>query len=95
MMMPADLRTSEGPSSFEEAAGHMLRLAMVLVFLSFGAHKFTAYEAEGIAPLVSNSPLTSWLNALGTQGASVSLLLLAQGLALRRSGLERSRSRSA
>ena len=44
---------------------------MVIIFLWFGLQKFTAYEAMGIAPLVSNSPLTSWLNVLGTQGASM------------------------
>ena len=58
-------------ASFERLAGHMLRLSMIVIFFWFGLQKFTAYEAMGIAPLVSNSPLTSWLNTLGTQGASV------------------------
>lgn len=71
--MPTTLSSyaNEGSSSFEGIAGQLLRLAMVFVFLSFGAHKFTAYEATGIAPMVTNSPLTSWLNAFGTQGASM------------------------
>jgi uncharacterized membrane protein YkgB len=49
----------------------LLRWALVVVFLWFGGMKFTAYEANGIAPFIVNSPLMSWLNALfGVQGAS-------------------------
>ena len=59
------------PPSFERSATQLLRLSMVVIFFWFGLQKFTAYEAMGIAPLVSNSPLTSWLNVLGTQGASM------------------------
>lgn len=55
----------------ERSAGHLLRLSIVVIFFWFGLQKFTAYEARGIAPLVSHSPLTSWLNVLGTQGASM------------------------
>ena len=36
----------------------------------FGLQKFTLVEAQGIAPLVSHSPLTSWLGILGVQGQS-------------------------
>jgi uncharacterized membrane protein YkgB len=44
-----------------EAVGrHSIRYGLVLVLLWIGAMKFTAYEAEGIAGLVSNSPLMSW-----------------------------------
>ena len=59
------------PVLLERSATHLLRLSMVVIFVWFGLRKFTAYEAEGIALLVSNSPLTSWLNVLGTQGASI------------------------
>jgi uncharacterized membrane protein YkgB len=59
------------PTSIERSATHLLRLSMMVIFFWFGLQKFTAYEAMGIAPLVSNSPLTSWLNVLGTQGASM------------------------
>ena len=55
---------------FEALALKGLRLAMVVVFLVFGAQKFTAVEAKGIEPLVSHSPLTSWLLALGMRDAS-------------------------
>ncbi len=57
-------------TQLERTAAMLLRLSLVLVFLVFGAQKFTLVEAEGIAPLVSNSPLSSWLNAFGTLGAS-------------------------
>ena len=44
-----------------EAVGrHSIRYGLVFVLLWIGAMKFTAYEAEGIAGLVSNSPLMSW-----------------------------------
>jgi uncharacterized membrane protein YkgB len=44
------------------AAGDLLaRYGLVTVIVWFGALKFMAYEAEGIAPLISESPLMSWL----------------------------------
>ena len=44
-----------------EAIGrHSVRYGLVLVLLWIGLMKFTAYEAEGISGLVSNSPLMSW-----------------------------------
>lgn len=55
---------------FERTAVTLLRLALVLVFVTFGLHKFTTYEAAGISPFVTNSPLTEWLTRFGTQGAS-------------------------
>lgn len=48
----------------------LLRWTLVIVFLWFGAMKFTAYEADGIAPLIGHSPMMSWLGMLGTQGQS-------------------------
>ena len=45
----------------------VMRYALVVILLWIGLLKFTAYEAEGIKPLVSNSPLMSW----GYQVASV------------------------
>ncbi|UAJ11022.1 DUF417 family protein [Glacieibacterium megasporae] len=60
------------PSSpFKRFAEHLLRSALVTVFIVFGLQKFSPIEARGIAPLVSNSPLTSWLNVLGVEGASM------------------------
>ncbi len=52
------------------AAG-IMRYGLALIFLWFGAMKFTSYEAAGVAPLIANSPLVGWWHALlGIQGAS-------------------------
>ncbi len=48
----------------------LLRWALVIVFLWFGAMKFTAYEAAGIAPFIEHSPIMGWLGVFGTQGQS-------------------------
>ncbi len=63
----------------------LLRWSLVLIFLRFGPLKFTAAEANGIAPLVEHNPLLSWLPAmLGMQGASdaIGTLETATGLML-------------
>lgn len=39
----------------------VLRYGLVLLLVMWGAFKFAAFEAEGIQPLVSNSPFLSWL----------------------------------
>lgn len=44
--------------------GWAANYALAVVFLIFGATKFTAMGGEGIAPLVMNSPLASWWHAL-------------------------------
>ena len=49
----------------------LLRVALIVVFVWFGCMKFTAYEANGNAGLIANSPFMSWMNvAFGIQGAS-------------------------
>ena len=40
---------------------HVARYGLVVVLLWIGGMKFTAYEAEGIQPLVANSPLMGWV----------------------------------
>jgi uncharacterized membrane protein YkgB len=40
---------------------HITRYGLVIVLLWIGGMKFTAYEAEGIKPLVANSPLMGWV----------------------------------
>ena len=40
---------------------HVIRYGLVLVIFWIGAMKFTAYEANGIQPLVANSPFMGWL----------------------------------
>jgi len=78
------------PQIAEKSAGSfkylaLLRWALVIVFIWFGGMKFTAYEAQGIAPFIANSPFMSWLHALfGIQGASyvIGVLELATAAAL-------------
>lgn len=35
--------------------------ALAIIYFWFGGMKFTAYEAQGLVPLVENSPLLSWM----------------------------------
>jgi len=42
----------------------VLRCGLVGILLFFGSFKFTSAEAQGIQPLVSNSPLMSWLYSI-------------------------------
>lgn len=63
----------------------LLRWSLVVVFVWFGAMKFTGYEAEGIAPFIANSPFMAWLHgAFGVRGASavIGALELAAAAAL-------------
>lgn len=49
----------------------VLRYGLVGILLFFGSFKFTAVEAQGIQPLVSNSPLMSWMySVLSVQAVS-------------------------
>ena len=49
------------PQTLQAAGRFLLRYGLVLILLWIGGMKFTAYEAEGIKPLVESSPLMSWL----------------------------------
>ncbi|CAN5562742.1 DUF417 family protein [soil metagenome] len=44
----------------------IIRYGLVIILLSVGTLKFTAYEAEGIQGLVANSPLMSWAYSVFT-----------------------------
>jgi uncharacterized membrane protein YkgB len=50
------------------------RYGLVIVLLWIGGMKFTAYEAEGIKPLVANSPLMSWVYKVMSVGEFSTLL---------------------
>jgi uncharacterized membrane protein YkgB len=41
-----------------------LYASLAIIFAWFGGMKFTDYEAQGLVPLVENSPLLSWFYAL-------------------------------
>ncbi len=46
--------------TLENVGAHIIHYGLVIILLTVGALKFTAYEAEGIQGLVANSPLMSW-----------------------------------
>lgn len=49
----------------------LLRYALVLILLYFGTFKFTLAEAQAIQPLLTHSPLMSWLyRILDVEGVS-------------------------
>ncbi len=48
-------------ATLESAGAKIIRYGLVIILLWVGALKFTAYEAEGIQGLISNSPLMSWM----------------------------------
>lgn len=58
-------------NTFEKFGAFLIRYGLVLVLAWIGAMKFTAYEAEGIKPLVETSPLMSWMfSVLSVQATS-------------------------
>ena len=70
VVMPAETASDTGAGIYRIGAT-VMRYGLALIFLWFGAMKFTGYEATGIAPFIANSPLVGWWHALlGIQGAS-------------------------
>lgn len=71
----------------------MTRYGLVVVFAWIGAMKFSAYEANGIQPLVADSPLMSWLynifsvqafsNWLGVLEIAIAVLIAARPISAR------------
>jgi uncharacterized membrane protein YkgB len=53
---------------------HIARYGLAIVLLWIGGMMFTAYQAEGIRPLVANSPLMSWVYRVMSTGGFSSLL---------------------
>jgi len=65
-LMRANSRTS-----LERLGIHVSRYGLVITLLLIGVLKFTAGEAQGIQPLVANSPLMFWLYRIfSLQGVS-------------------------
>lgn len=65
----------DGIANLPETIGTLGKLALyyslVLVLVYIGGMKFTAYEAQGISGLVSNSPLLAWTySVFSEQGLS-------------------------
>jgi uncharacterized membrane protein YkgB len=50
---------------------HLIRASMVIIYFFFGYQKWFSYEAQGLIPFISSSPLMSWMYPVfGIQGAS-------------------------
>jgi uncharacterized membrane protein YkgB len=65
------LTRGKSRSLLENVGVHLSRYGLVVTLLLIGVLKFTAGEAQGIQPLVVNSPLMSWLyRILSIQGVS-------------------------
>lgn len=65
------LRNPYWAQRLERAGMYVSRYGLVALLLMWGAFKFAEFEAEGIRPLVENSPLLSWLYPLlGVRGTS-------------------------
>ena len=76
-MVPGKLRGFDRQTMCDvlKATGtNVSRYGLVIVLLWIGGMKFTAYEAEGIRPMVANSPLMSWAYGVMSQGAFSALL---------------------
>ena len=59
-LITAFLRTA---ASAQTAGIHLIRVAILVVFVWIGALKFWNYEAEGIVPFVANSPFMGFFYA--------------------------------
>jgi uncharacterized membrane protein YkgB len=65
------LMSANSRTSMETVGIHVSRYGLALTLLLIGVLKFTASEAQGIQPLVANSPLMFWLyRILSLQGVS-------------------------
>jgi uncharacterized membrane protein YkgB len=50
---------------------HLIRASMVIIYFFFGYQKWFTYEAQGLIPFISSSPLMFWMYPVfGIQGAS-------------------------
>ena len=75
--------TYPNQSTLERVGHNILRYGLVVILVSVGALKFTAYETEGIQGLVTHSPLLSWANgAFGASGFSAVLGVIEIALGL-------------
>src|SRR5581483_1141370 len=83
-LMQDTAREKRAISSQVEALGRELaRYGLVVVVGWIGLMKFTTYEAEGIRPFVSNSPLLSWVyGPMSVRGFSAVLGVVEVAIAL-------------
>ncbi|MBR1287188.1 DUF417 family protein [Bradyrhizobium sp. AUGA SZCCT0177] len=73
--LPTPALASRTASNWRDHAEHLLAYAepvsraglyvsLAVIYAWFGGMKFTEYEANGLVPLVENSPLVGWFYAL-------------------------------
>lgn len=65
---------SVGLHRLEHISAALARYGLVVVIAWIGALKFTDFEAQGIAPLVSHSPFMSWVYDVFSVGTFSALL---------------------
>ena len=83
--MTTDIRTPDRLHTFgpERISAALARYGLVIVIAWIGALKFTDFEAQGIAPLVSSSPFMGWVYdifSVGTFSAMLGVLELGAAL---------------
>jgi reactive chlorine resistance protein C len=88
MAMARRAGSADAGPRLEAAGGAILRYGLAAILVYYGAFKFHPVEAEAIRPLVSESPLMSWMygvlsvqgvsNLIGLTEIAVALLLLAR-----------------
>ncbi|WP_069163433.1 YkgB family protein [Nocardia altamirensis] len=79
ILAPVENRAKE----LQGIGGGIVRYGLALVLIWIGAMKFFAFEAQGIQPLVENSPLMSWLyNILSVTALSAVLGVIEVALGL-------------
>ena len=92
--MPMERDTDTALSEKLQALGiFMTRYGLAVVFAWIGAMKFTAYEANGIQPLVAKSPLMSWVynifslqafsNWLGVLEIAIAVMIAAKPISVK------------
>ncbi len=72
------LNESKTPARIKALGEFLLRYGLVLILGWIGAMKFTAYEAEGIKPLVETSPLMSWMYKVFSLQATSNIIGVAE-----------------
>ena len=87
------LMCAKSPSALKSVGIYVSRYGLVVTLLLIGVLKFSADEAQGIQPLVANSPLLFWLyriftvqgvsNLIGMIEISVALLIALRPLSAR------------
>lgn len=61
-------------NALEGIGAGVLRYGLVVVLVWIGALKFAKYEAEGVVPLIMNSPLLSWMLSVMSGPAAAMLI---------------------